>query len=415
MRAREQSSLDYYDEGVRKVKWRGMMVEPEEFFGDLQRSTLRMSREILEAWMADIRDERVVAAEHERTLDREDYRNGYYVRKGFQTAIGQIENLRVPRCRKRRIIDEVRATMVRAKGAVERKVVDMFLKGVSTREVGPLLEGLIGVSMSAAKVSRLTQRLDDEVRRYHRSRLEDRYRYLFFDGIYLKSRTAPRMFRDMPQARRRVVLAAYGVTWKGVKELIAFRLESSETKDGWRRFFLSLQQRGLTAEQVELVVTDGGKGLIEAVADCFPQAKHQRCWFHKLSNVMGLARVKNRKGCLSGLRKVYDAPSRRAAERAYGEWARRWAKEEPDAVRCVEKDLDALLVFYAAPAEHRKMIRTTNVIERCFREVRRRTRSIGCFINDASVERILYGLFRFMNEKRAGKVCKEFRAATVAA
>jgi putative transposase len=415
MRVREQSSLDYYHDGARKVKLWAMMVDPEEFFGNVQQSSLQMSREVLEAWMADIRDDRVVAAAHERSLDREDYRNGYYVRKGFETAIGVIENLRVPRCRKRKIIDEVRATMERAKGAVERKVVDMFLKGVSTREVGGLLEGLIGVSMSAAKVSRLTQRLDEEVRRYHRSPLEDRYRYLFFDGIYLKSRTVPRMFKNMPQARRRVVLAAYGVTWNGVKELIAFRLESSEAKDGWRRFFLGLQQRGLTGEKAQLVVTDGGKGLIEAVADCFPQALHQRCWFHKLSNVMAKVRVKNRKACLMGLRAVYDAPSRAAAEKAYARWAKRWCREEPDAVRCVERDLDALLVFYGVPPAHRKMVRTTNAIERCFREVRRRTRSIGCFINDASVERILYGLFRFMNQRRAGKVCKEFKAAMVAA
>ena len=164
-----------------------------------------------------------------------------------------------------------------------------------------------------------------------------------------------------------------------------------------------------------MVVTDGGKGLIEAVADCFPQAKHQRCWFHKLSNVMGKLHVKNRKACLSQLRAVYDAPSRSAAEKAYGRWAKRWIKEEPEAVRCVEKDLDALPVFYEVPPAHHKMVRTTNAIERCFREVRRRTRSIGCFINDASVERILYGLFRYMNEKRAGKVCKEFKAAAAAA
>ena len=93
-------------------------------------------------------------------------------------------------------------------------------------------------------------------------------------------------------------------------------------------------------------------------------------------------------------------------------WARRWVKEEsgPGGIRCVEKDLDALLVFFEFPKEHWKMIRTTNGIERCFREVRRRTRSIGCFINEASLERIIYGLFRFMNEKRAGKMCKEFKA-----
>jgi transposase-like protein len=415
MRARKLSSGEVYHDGLKEVNlWRWVM-SPEEFLGDVKEGSLKMVKAGMETWMQSVRDERVLAKPHERSDARQDRRNGYYVRKGFKTAIGVVRGLRVPRCRRQSLMQELRERMRRAQGAVEAKAVEMFLKGVSTRQVGELLDGLVGVSMSAAKVSQLTKQLDVEVSRFHRSPLEDRYRYLFLDAIWLKSRTAPRMFKNMPEARRRVVLVAYGVTRQGVKELIAFRLESSETKAGWRRFLLSLQQRGLTGETLELVVTDGGKGLIEAVADCFPQATHQRCWFHKLSNVMGKVRVKNRGECLKGLRAVYDAPSRSAAEKAYGRWAKRWAREEPAAVRCVEKDLEALLVFYAMPLTQQKMVRTTNAIERCFREVRRRTRSIGCFINDASVERILYGLFRFMNERRAGKVCKEFKAAMVAA
>ncbi len=415
MRARKLSVGEVYHDGLREVNLWSLVRSPEELLGDVREGSLRVVKAGVEAWMEAVRDECVVAKEHERSDARQDRRNGYYVRKGFKTAIGMIRGLRVPRCRRRSLMRDLRERMDRAQGAVEAKAVEMFLKGVSTRQVGELLDGLVGVSMSAAKVSRLTKQLDAEVSRFHRSPLEDRYRYLLLDAIWLKSRTAPRMLKAMAEARRRVVLAAYGVTWKGVKELIAFRLEASETKDGWRRFLLGLQQRGLSAESLELVVTDGGKGLIEAVADCFPQAAHQRCWFHKLSNVMGALRAKNRKACLPGLRAVYDAPSRSAAEKAYGRWAKRWAREEPKAVRCVEQDLDALLVFYDVPREHRKMVRTTNAIERCFREVRRRTRSIGCFINDASVERILYGLFRFMNERRAGVVCKEFKTAMVAA
>lgn len=405
---------EYYDSGAGKVNlW--SLVKPEDFFADAQQASLKVAKLAIETALEDHRDEMIRVEPYERCDRRSDRRNGYYVRKGFETAIGLIKGLRVPRCRRRRLLADLRGLMDQAKGAFEEKVVEMFLKGVSTRRVGELLAGLIGIEISAGKVSRLTGQLQELVSQFHRRALEDRYRYLFLDGIWLKSRSAPRMFKGMAEARRRVVLAAYGVTWSGTKELIAFSLDNSETKDGWRRFLLSLQRRGLSGERMELVVTDGGKGLIEAVADTFCQARHQRCWFHKMSNVMVKLRVRNRKGCLSGLRTVYDAPSRSAAEKAYGRWARRWATEEPEAVRCVEKDLEALLVFYAAPIAHRKMVRTTNAIERCFREVRRRTRSIGCFINDASMERIIFGLFRFMNERRAGKVCREFKAAAVAA
>ncbi len=127
-----------------------------------------------------------------------------------------------------------------------------------------------------------------------------------------------------------------------------------------------------------------------------------------MSNVLSKVRKARQRACLKGLRKVYASRSRAAAEQAYLAWAREWKEKESAAVRCVERDLGALLAFYAMPRAHRKMVRTTNAIERCFREVRRRTRSIGCFVNDKSLDRMIYGLFRFMNEKRAGKVCAEF-------
>ena len=152
-----------------------------------------------------------------------------------------------------------------------------------------------------------------------------------------------------------------------------------------------------------------------ALDDFYPESLRQRCWFHKMSNVLGKVRKAHVSACLKGLRKVYQAPHRSAAERAYQAWARRWAAKETAAVRCVEKDLDSLLAFFEMPKRHWRMLRTTNAIERCFREVRRRTRSIGCFVNDKSLDRMIYGLFRFMNEKRAGKVCKEFRAKRRAA
>jgi transposase-like protein len=254
-----------------------------------------------------------------------------------------------------------------------------------------------------------------EVRRFHDGALSDKYVYLFFDGIHLKRRASPRLFRSPAQARHRVVLVAYGITERGEKELIGYRLEAGESEAAWRRFLGGLVRRGLTGQRVRLIVTDGGKGLLSALDDFYPISPRQRCWFHKMSNVLVKVRRSNLKACLRGLRKVYEAGSRGEAERAYRLWASAWIGREPKAVRCVEQDLEELLAFYEMPQAHRKMLRTTNAIERCFREVRRRTRSIGCFVNDKSLERMIYGLFRFINEKRAGKVCKEFKARAQAA
>jgi putative transposase len=411
-----RKTLEYYvpSEG-RKVNLWSLTATPQEFFDDVQGAALKVVKAYLEAGLDEQRDALVGAARHERGGGRDDYRNGYYLRKSFQTAIGRIEGLRIPRCRKRSLIRQLKAQMKRTRGAVEEKVVEMFLKGLSVRSIGPILDGLLGLSISPAQVSRLAREWDHLVAQFHSRPLEDRYVYLFLDGIHLKRRSPPRLFRKLSERTRKVVLVAYGITAEGVKELIGYRLENSEAEAGWRRLLGSLRQRGLRGEAVQLVITDGGSGLLAALDDFYPQTPRQRCWFHKMSNVLTKLRKAHVFECLRGLRQVYQAKNRPAAERAYQAWARQWADREPSAVRCVEKDLDSLLAFFEMPKRHWKMLRTTNAIERCFREVRRRTRSIGCFVNDKSLDRMIYGLFRFLNEKRAGKVCAEFAKAKRAA
>jgi len=411
-----RKTLEHYvpEEG-RKVNLWSLMVTPKEFFEDVQGASLKVAKDFLEAGLEEKRNALIGAARHERAAERGDYRNGYYLRKSFQTAIGRIEGLRIPRCRKRSLVEALQEQFDRTKGAFEEKVVEMFLKGLSVRAIGPLLDGLLGLPVSPGQVSRLAHAWDHRVREFHQRPLEDRYAYLFFDGIHLKRRSAPRLFRTMAQARHTVVLVCYAVTTGGVKELIGYRLESSESEAGWRRLLGSLRRRGLVGRNVRIIITDGGKGLLNALDDFYPDSFRQRCWFHKMSNVLMKLHKAHQSACLKGLRKVYSAPSRAEAEALYAAWAQEWKDRESSAVRCIETDLESLLWFYSMPKSHWKMLRTTNAIERCFREVRRRTRSIGCFVNDASLERMIYGLFRFLNERRAGKPCSEFKAPLTAA
>jgi putative transposase len=410
MRSVRVRAEEYYVPAAgRRVNLWSLVLDPEEFFEGLQGAALKVVKASLEASLEAQRDALVGVGWHARGGDeRADYRNGYYLRQSFQTALGCLERLRISRCRKRSLAKALAAQLRRSQGAFEAKVVEMFLKGLSVRSLGPLLDGLLGLPVSPGQVSRLARQYDHQVQAYHQRPLADGYVYLFFDGIYLKRRATPRLFERMSQRRREVVLVAYGVSAGGVKELIGFRLEDSASEAGWRRFLGSLWRRGLGGRGVRLIVTDGSAGLLAALADFYPEVPRQRCWFHKLSNVLTKVRRRHLDACLKGLRRVYQAPSRAGAERAYQAWARRWVSAEPAAVRCGERDLDELLAFFTMHKRHWRMLRTTNAIERCFREVRRRTRAIGCFVNDASLERMIYGPFRFLNEKRAGKVCAEF-------
>jgi transposase-like protein len=292
----------------------------------------------------------------------------------------------------------------------------MLLAGVSTRRVGELLDQIIDLPISAGQVSRLAKKLDAEVKQFHQRPLQDEFVYLLLDGIHLKSRGVPRLMETgLRRSKKRVILVAYGITEEGFKQLIDFRVANSESETAWRQFLWQLYKRGLTGRKLRLITTDGNNGLIAAVEEVYHDVRRQRCWFHKMQNVSSRVRKTDQVPVLKGLRKVYDAPNRRAAERAYVRWAKKWKDRYPKALECVDKDLEWLLNIYAIPEAQRKRVRTTNPIERCFREVRRRTRPIGTFVNDDSIERIIYGLISYLNRKFADRPCAGFRRKSRAA
>jgi len=216
-------------------------------------------------------------------------------------------------------------------------------------------------------------------------------------------------------AKKRLVLCAYGITFQGQRELISFRQATAESEAQWEAFLRDLYDRGLTGRALRLITTDGCPGLHRALDTVYPYARRQQCWAHKLRNVAAKIPRTRQEACLSQAKGIYQATTRREAVQRFRAWAAAWRSVVPRAVACLEADLEELLAFLDCPQAHWRKVRTTNAIERCFREVRRRTRAIGCFVNDASLDWMIYGLFRFMNEKRAGTVCREFKAATEAA
>lgn len=389
-----------------------LVKSPEEFWGDLGIHGRQLLKELLEGTMEAWRDAWVEVEWHMPAARRKTYRNGYYERKRWPTALGNLTNIRVPRCRDPGLTERMFRKLNDPQEDLAGSAVDLLLAGVSTRRVGELLERIIELPVSPGQVSKLAKRLDAEVRAFHTRPLKDEYVYLTFDAIHLKGRGAPRLIRTgLRRTRKRVVLVAYGVTQAGIKELIDFQVSDSESGPAWEKFLWSLQRRGLVGRTLRLVTTDGNKGLIAAVEQVWPFVLRQRCWFHKMQNVANKVKRKDQQEVLAGLRPVYQADNRRQAERAYLHWARRWQERYEEAVQCVEADLDALLIVYDLPPPHRRMMRTTNPIERRMREFRRRTRSIGTFMNDASLERILYGLIAYWNRKYAARPCREFRNA----
>lgn len=391
-------SVKALDELTLADLWRE--VPRDRFWEDTGERLRALLKRLLEGALEEEMVTLLGAGRYRRTEARRGYRNGFYERD-LATQIGIVTALRVPRARglggDRAVFERYR----RRQAEVDRLIRDTFVRGVSTREVGKVLEGLLGEPVSAQTVSRVARSLDAEVQAFHEAPLEDDVRYLLLDGVSLRVKGAGGV-------KRRMVLCAYGITVQGERRLLDFRLARRESQGAWEAFLSALRERGLAGKRLELVVTDGCPGLHAALEVAYPFVPLQRCWAHKLRNVANLLKRSQQDACLQQARAIYQATTRQAALRAFWRWAQRWRAEAPKAVACLERDLHELLAHFACPPAHRKKVRTTNVIERCFREVRRRTRPMSCFTNDRSCERVIYAVLAHLNQNWKGKPLPEF-------
>ncbi len=190
--------------------------------------------------------------------------------------------------------------------------------------------------------------------------------------------------------------------------MISFRQAPAESEAQWEAFLRDLYERGLQGKRLDLIVTDGNPGLHRALDTVYPYVARQRCWVHKLRNVAVKLPRKVQEPCLKGAKLIYQANTRWEEVNRFREWARQWRSSQPRAINCLEADLDELLNFLECPQLHWRKVRTTNAIERAFREIRRRIRPMSCFQNPASVDRIIYGLISHLNKSWEVKPLKEF-------
>jgi len=317
--------------------------------------------------------------------------------------------VRMPRTRKR-FVSRVLEAYRRRVRTVDQLILACFVLGMSTRKVSTALVSLLGERVSATTVSEVAKGLDEEVRRYHERKLGGEYRFLFFDGVVLKQKGAGRV-------QKRVILCAYGETWEGKKEMIDFLLSSSESQNAWEGFLRDLYGRGLEGRSCEMITTDGGKGLLNTLEVVYPRIPRQHCWAHKMRNVLDKVKKGDGEKVKKDLHRIFYAKNRRLATQAFWAFCQKYRRLYPEAVKSLESEINNLLSFYEvklSPKERRgrdaqqlekaqealwKRIRTTNLIERAFEEVKRRTRPMGVFANRGSIERILYAVFFHYNSK----------------
>lgn len=323
--------------------------------------------------------------------DVADRRNGSY-RRRLLTELGDIE-LAVPRTRRYSPVEVIRAYARRTR-EVDRVILAGFVLGLSTRKVGETLLALLGRVVSATTVSQVAKTLDAAVAAFHRRPLANRYQALMLDGVVLARKTGA-------GALKRPVLVALGLRPDGKKEVIDFRLAGSESALEWERFLSDLYRRGLTGKGLDMICVDGGKGLLKALPIVLPQIPVQRCWAHKIRNVLDKVRKADQPKVKRALHKIMHAANVPQARSAARRLADRFEAQYPTAVACLRDHLDELLTcFRYKTDDQRRAVRTTNAIERRFREVRRRTRPMGTFQDRTSMDRILFAVFTHENKSQ---------------
>jgi transposase-like protein len=381
-----------------------------EWEGDYRAEARNRLKELLEERMDEELEQYLGRAKYERKEEGkpEDYRNGFYLRH-LLTEIGDLI-LRIRRTRKG-FISKVLEAYKRRSRSVDQLIMACFVLGMSTRKVSTALLSLLGEKISASTVSEVAKRLDHAVKGYHRRKLGDGYRFLFFDGVVLKQKGAAKV-------QKKIILCVYGITWEGKKEMIDFLLAASESQNAWEGFLRDLYGRGLEGSRCELITTDGGNGLRNALEVVYPRIPRQHCWAHKTRNVLDKVKKVDQEKVKKDLQRISHAKNRQAATQAYWSFCQKYRKAYPGAVKSLESEIDDLLSFYQVKLSVKerqglnakeiqkaqmvlwKKIRTTNLIERAFKEVKRRTRPMGVFGNRSSIERILYAVFFHYNSSQ---------------
>jgi transposase-like protein len=373
---------------------RELVSDPEDrLYGDLDSSMADAIKRLLENMAESEVERRVGRKRHERG-DREDYRNGHRQRN-VQTPYRTI-TIKIPRLRNQGYVPSYLQPGHRAIAEVEEWVSKALLVGMHRADIIRFMEDTTGCRPSDRLIKRVQEDLDREAKKFKERKLEGDYVDLFLDAAWVKDIVGG-------NASSICILTAMAVTSDGEKELLGFERSPRENESAWRGFLTRLKERGLNPSRLRLVISDEHKGLAAAIQEVLGDVRHQLCWAHRVRNIFKVIAKADRRAMLDGLKAIYAAAHKTAAQAAFRMWKLRWLQKYPSVVQSLEEDLGQLLCHLDMPEAHRKYLRTSNPIERVFLELRRRRFGCGAFANRAQSERVVFGVFLWLNRKWKGK------------
>jgi transposase-like protein len=350
---------------------------------------------ILNSLMEKERDEYINALSHERTDSRRGYRNGYYERE-LITGAGTLK-LNVPRTRDGEFSPSAFKRYERYDQALVISMMEMVINGVSTRKVSNIVEELCGKKVSKSFVSEITKSLDPIVNDWKNRPLNVYYfPYIYVDAMYIKVREGKRVVS-------KAVYVACGVNEKGYREIIGLKVDHKESEQSWSSFFEYLKSRGIHSPQ--MIISDAHAGLIKAIRETFLGTSWQRCTVHLLRNIIDTMPKKGMEEAKEDLKAIFRTSKRKHADELKTSFINKYqdTKKLQKAIELLDSGYEDAMQFHSQPPKYHRYFRTTNMIERVNREIRRREKVISVFPNDQSVIRIIGSVLMNIDEEWANK------------
>lgn len=353
-----------------------------------------MIRTMINTAMQIERQRHLKAGLYERNEEREGHANGYKG-KTVRTRVGEI-TFAVPQVREGGFYPEALEKGLRSERALTLTLAEMYIQGVSTRKVAVILERMCGSGVTSSAVSQAARELDEKLEQWRNSPLGEIV-YLYLDARYEK-------VRQDGQIRDAAVLIAVGVDLSGHRKVLGASVSLGEQEVHWRSFLESLLKRGLRG--VKLVISDDHSGLKAARQAVLGGVPWQRCQFHLQQNAQAYVPRKDQQAEVAGdIRDIFNAPDRPRAEEYLRKAVEKYQKTASKLANWMEGNIPEGLTVFSFPAAHRRLIRTTNGLERLNREIKRRTRVVSIFPNDAACLRLVSAiLMETSDEWEGGKV-----------
>ena len=355
------------------------MTPKKEFEQAVKQDVEARVREGVKAVLEEVLQEEMTqhldAGYRELTPTRKGERNGHY-RRNLVTPAGRIERIEVPRDREGEFVTEVFESYKRMTGDMEQAILEMYLSGISSRKIAGVTDSLSKVKVGKDAVSRIASRLEEKQKAWRERTLEEKeYPYLYLDATYLKARWGS-------SVTSMALLACVGVDEEGFREVLAVEVAGSEKGAAYASLLRGLLDRGLSG--VRLVISDDHEGIKAAVFGELPGAGWQRCVVHFERNVLSHVPASSMGEVAEDLKAIFKVRREKTASALAEEFVELYGGRFPKAVSVFEVGIGDALTYLGYPGSHHARIRTTNMLERLFKEVKRRTRVVGVFPNETS-------------------------------